>query len=204
MAEKQPATARPKKRSNARERIIDAAITLANRLGAGRISLEAVAEEAGVSKGGLLYHFASKAALLEAMVARHVISLDRSLRAAHADLMKDHAPNALIRAYLKAFRLEFCAKKSGPTGLLVAIAEEPKLLDPVRNYHAKLAAEIEKHSETPDLAVIAFVTVQGIWHMRLFDTSPFADDHLLEKLDRLSDMLANQPVPRLLNVAQAG
>jgi AcrR family transcriptional regulator len=37
--------------------------------GAGSLTLEAVADVAGVSKGGLLYHFPTKDALIDGMVA---------------------------------------------------------------------------------------------------------------------------------------
>ncbi|PTE20023.1 TetR/AcrR family transcriptional regulator, partial [Cereibacter changlensis JA139] len=40
-----------------RRRLLDAADQLSRTVGPARLSLEAVAAEAGVSKGGLLYHF---------------------------------------------------------------------------------------------------------------------------------------------------
>ena len=50
-------------RPSARRKILEAAAKLADDTGPGSLSLEAVAKEAGISKGGLLYHFPSKAAL---------------------------------------------------------------------------------------------------------------------------------------------
>ena len=38
--------------------------------GVAKLTLEAVAKEAGVSKGGLLYHFSNKEALIEGMIVR--------------------------------------------------------------------------------------------------------------------------------------
>jgi AcrR family transcriptional regulator len=52
----------------ARQRILDAAADLAEEDGAHSLSLERVADRAGVSKGGLLYHFHSKEELLTAML----------------------------------------------------------------------------------------------------------------------------------------
>ena len=49
--------------------------------GAVHLTLDAVAERAGVSKGGLLYHFPSKESLLQAMVDRNMRRLSRD----HAD-----------------------------------------------------------------------------------------------------------------------
>ena len=53
-----------------RTRILDAAEALVHELGVARLTLEATARAAGVSKGGLLYHVASKEALLAGMMAR--------------------------------------------------------------------------------------------------------------------------------------
>ncbi len=67
---------------NARDRILDAAEEL---IAAGQVppSLEAVAAAAGVSKGGLLYHF-DKRSLLTALIVRAVDRADDRLTAAAA------------------------------------------------------------------------------------------------------------------------
>ena len=46
-------------RPSARARLLDAAVAVVRRDGAQALTLDAVAAEAGVSKGGLLYHFRS-------------------------------------------------------------------------------------------------------------------------------------------------
>src|SRR5690606_6300837 len=45
--------------------------------GAGQLSMEAVAREAGVSKGGVLYAFSSKDALIDALFSRVFASMDK-------------------------------------------------------------------------------------------------------------------------------
>lgn len=61
----------PPTRPTTRDRILDALEALLLDLAPARITLEAVAEAAGVSKGGLLYHFATKSDLMVALVERH-------------------------------------------------------------------------------------------------------------------------------------
>ena len=63
---------RQKGQSSSRERILDAASQLVCEIGAGRLTLDAVADRAGLSKGGLLYSFPSKDDLLRGMVERMV------------------------------------------------------------------------------------------------------------------------------------
>lgn len=53
-----------------RARLLDAAKQILVERGAGQLTLDAVAGLAGVSKGGLLYHFPSKSALVEGLAMR--------------------------------------------------------------------------------------------------------------------------------------
>lgn len=56
--------------SSTRDRILDALQDILIEEGNAAVTLEAVAAAAGVSKGGLLYHFPSKAALLTGLIRR--------------------------------------------------------------------------------------------------------------------------------------
>lgn len=53
-------------RNSKRTTILQVACRLVRKLGASHLTLDAVAKEAGVSKGGLLYHFPTKEALIQA------------------------------------------------------------------------------------------------------------------------------------------
>ncbi len=65
-----------------RDRILDALETLLLDKGASQVTLENVAAAAGVSKGGLLYHFKSKDALLTGLVRRLGERSERQLETA--------------------------------------------------------------------------------------------------------------------------
>jgi AcrR family transcriptional regulator len=62
----------PRVYPSARDRILDAAERLIRARGIGQLSVEAVAREAKVSKGGFFHHFASKDELLLAIMERLV------------------------------------------------------------------------------------------------------------------------------------
>ena len=61
---------RKQRATNPREHILDTYVDLLIRSGERAATLDAVATAAKVSKGGLLYHFSSKKALLEALAER--------------------------------------------------------------------------------------------------------------------------------------
>ena len=72
--------------NNSREQILDAYEHLLVQAGERAATLDAVAAQAKVSKGGLLYHFGSKKALFQAL-------LDRTRTYADEDLEKMRAPH---------------------------------------------------------------------------------------------------------------
>ena len=55
-----------------RDRLFSAAVNVALDKGFGHVTLDAVAERAGVSKGGLLYHFPTKSHLVRELLSHHL------------------------------------------------------------------------------------------------------------------------------------
>lgn len=84
-----PATPRPKTSSakglETRERIVNVAARFVARNGARGTSLSDIAAEAGVSQAGLLYHFGTKEALLNAVLDRHLAFTEQWLWGAGPD-----------------------------------------------------------------------------------------------------------------------
>ncbi|ATX64495.1 TetR/AcrR family transcriptional regulator [Roseinatronobacter bogoriensis] len=157
--------------TDTRTRLLEAAEALSRRLGPGNLSLDAVAAEAGVSKGGLLYHFPSKAKLLEALVAHHLSRLDAALRAEEAT----GRPNAAITAYMDQFLLECARQKPPASGLLAALAENPQLLEPVRAQESDFLARIRADATDPDFATVAFLVVHAMRAMKMLGTEVLDD-----------------------------
>lgn len=82
-------------RPSQRDRILDAYTGLVIETGPGSVTLEGVAARAGVSKGGLLYHFRSRDALLDGLLARTDQYNDADLACAR------RAPEGLAHYYLR-------------------------------------------------------------------------------------------------------
>ncbi|SEP52184.1 TetR/AcrR family transcriptional regulator [Amycolatopsis saalfeldensis] len=80
---------------SARERILDSYEVILIERGPQEITLDAVAAHAGVSKGGLLYHFGSKDALRDGLLERLVRLNTEDLELARA------APEGVFRYYLR-------------------------------------------------------------------------------------------------------
>jgi AcrR family transcriptional regulator len=171
-----------------RDRLLDAAERVVVEHGALSLTLEAVAAEAGVSKGGLLYHFPSKDQLAAALVGREVALVDAALERAAAD----GTPGSFTRAYLRLTMGDGTAGESGAdplsTALLGAAALDPALLDPLREAYARWQARLEEDGLPVGDATLVRLAVDGWWTglvLGLPSLSPACLDEVRSRLDQL-------------------
>jgi AcrR family transcriptional regulator len=180
-------------RKSSREKILDAASELVSEIGAGRLTLDAVAERAGLSKGGLLYNFPTKEALLQGMIQRLIDQVAGEREALHAPPGRNLEARLCTAALLKMC----CGKtKDIANGMLAATAENPRLLDPLRQVIRETLGTLKETSEDLDAALLAWLAVEGLSSFEMHDISPFSDEdrgRILESMERLlSNGIANQ------------
>jgi len=173
-------------KSSAKDKILAAADHLAREVGPGHISLDAVAQRAGVSKGGLLYHFPTKAKLLEALVEYHLKTFDEGMKEREA--LKGDVPNNVVSAYVDLFMREHERKQPPPSGLMAALAENPNLLDPVRRFNRIFLDRIKNNAVDPTLATIIFLAIEGIRSMELFNIKALGEEEFEAVLSRLKEL----------------
>lgn len=169
-----------------RRRILAAAEELSRKLGPAAISLDAVAARAGISKGGLLYHFPSKSQLLKGLVADYTARFDTILRAEE----DSGRPNSVICAYVQNFLDERRKGAPPPSGLLAVLAENPDLLDPVREYERIFLDRIRSNASDPVLATTAFLLIHAARSMELFNMKTLSETETQEALERILTQLA--------------
>jgi AcrR family transcriptional regulator len=167
-----------KKSQLTNSQIIQAALAVAADKGAGKVTLDAVAKVAGVSKGGLIYHFPSKEALISAMV-QHLLDEAESKRSQQAQL----EPSTL--AAVLQTRAHFTAQISGNTAMaiLAAAAEQPSLLKPVQQHNQEVLRQIQsEHGDSLQATLLLLASEALIYH-DLLNLSPFtaAERRILEQ-----------------------
>ena len=174
-------------RASSRESIIDAAEKVVAEAGAGHLTLDAVAAKAKVSKGGLMYHFPSKDALLRAMVARMVERFDTM--AADELNMLGMQKGAILKAHTLT-GIGHPELNRISAALLAASANEPKLLTPVRDYYIKLFSKFKSAGLPFEEAAIVVLATSGLWLFELLQISPFDGrkrEHIVKKLMKLAE-----------------
>lgn len=170
-------------RANSRDRILEAAELVAREAGPGSLSLDAVAQRAGVSKGGLLYNFPTKTKLMQGLVARYIDEYQRDLDEAVA------AGESLLTAYLR-LTSDACVKDEPPTWIFSAVAEDPDVLEPVKRHQRRLLDRLKAESADPGAALVAFFSMEGLLSMKLFGTAFLSADERNMLLRQLSLIVA--------------
>ena len=145
-------------RARTRDRLLDAAGTVVMRDGAQALTLDAVAEEAEVSKGGLLYHFKSKRDLVEGMIERWMAEFQREI---------DSSDPAFVRGYVKA-----SAPAGNELGMLAALVADPSLLVAVRRQYGIWQDRVEREGRDPVDATVARLAADGLWLAELLGMGP--------------------------------
>ena len=175
----------------ARNLVLDAAEQRLLDYGPSGLVLDAVAADAGVSKGGLLYHFPSKEALIEGLTERMLAGFD-----ACQDEFAEADPEeggAYTRAYLHSTvtpRGEAADDSARlMAGLLASMGGDPARLDVVRAHFSRWQARLEEADGVDPVAVtIVRLAADGLWLSSLLGLPGLTKKHAAQVLARLDDM----------------
>jgi AcrR family transcriptional regulator len=160
-----------------KDRLLDAAAAVVARDGPQALTLDAVAAQAGVSKGGLLYHFKSKRELLDALVGRWLDEFQDDI---------DAAPDGFVKGYVRASD----GAKAEESGLLAALVADPAVLAVVRDRYATWQDRVVTEGGDPVEATVARLAADGLWFADLLGIAPphgELRERVLARLLELSD-----------------
>ena len=182
--------------TNSKESMLDAAEAVVIDRGVNGMTLEAVAVHAGVSKGGLLYHFSSKDALVQAMVSRIASLVEQRFAVELADEPAGpgrHA-HALLRLMMSDKGHLFPRLKRVAAPLLAAMASDSKLLDPMRQFFGRIRQGMRDDGLPAERAWLILAALDGIKFWRIFQLFEPSDTELA-KVRRLLEQIIDSEHP---------
>jgi len=182
----------------ARDRILDAAEQLVAAQGASNLTLDAVAQAAGVSKGGLLYHYPNKDALLAAMIERHCDDLDERC-ARELDGLPADQPSSRLKATILGVLTPRAGREDLGAALLAAAANKPALLDGARARYADHVAQLTASGGCFARSAVIMLAVDGLMLGEVWRLTPFTSEQrelIVKELLRLADEACPEPSPR--------
>ncbi|MTH33671.1 TetR family transcriptional regulator [Paracoccus limosus] len=179
-----------------RDRLLDVAEDIVRQGGAAALTIGALAQAAGISKGGVQYSFASREALVQALIARWTTQFDAVLEPQDAA-----DPVGFARRYIAATRASQPALNAKMAGLMIGYLEDPANLHEIREWYRGIFARLSGNSGAAQAARVAFLAVEGLFLMRIngIDESG-AWGGFLDDVEAVLDRLA-EPAPAVGPVA---
>jgi len=150
---------------DARTRILDAVERIVQARGVPALTLEAAAREAGVSKGGLLYHYASKEALLMGLLSRlaDYISLDFEAVLAAQPPSPARATRAVI-AWSFDHPEAVCQQHQRSAAVfLAAFHHDSAMLAPIRDVFARIRDRVREDTLPQGVVLAVMAACDGIF-----------------------------------------
>jgi len=169
-----------------RKAALQAALTIIARDGPGRLTLDAIARESGMSKGGLTHQFPTKEAVLKALL-QHQIEYFGDFTARYLAEAGAASAQPRLAAQLATLREAITQPHSVALAILGALTQDPGLLSQTREASGKAVDAIKTEADDPQLALVRWAAAQGLTLMSLFGLNPLTDQEREQLFDRLRD-----------------
>ncbi len=167
-----------------KESIYHAAAEIIAEDGVTNITLEKVAGRAGISKGGLLYHFPNKDALIKGLVEYNEEVFEDQMEGQlqkEMDLSEDKKIKGLLKAYIDVTFNEESLLQESSKGLLAAALLNPDYLEPIKERTKRLEGKIKENASDYISASIIRLAVDGFWLSELLGIN-FMEEKEKEKI----------------------
>jgi len=145
-----------------RDGLLDVAEELVRNQGGAALTIGALANAAGISKGGVQYSFANRDDLIRSLIDRWTSRFDAMLVDAAT-----HGPVDFIRSYIAATRTSQQAMDAKIAGLMVSYLENPEHLQEVRDWYRGIFDRLGGESPDAQAARVAFLAIEGLFLLRI-------------------------------------
>lgn len=158
-----------------RKAILDATLAIISRDGTRRLTLDAIARESRMSKGGLMYQFRTKEAVMKALLDQYEWSFGEF----HRVYLAEHGsttPQPEFAAQVATLRAGSTTLCSIFLALLGAAAEKPCLLSDTRKGIMQNLQMVKEEADNQELTILRWLAAWGLNLMTLLDLSPFSEE----------------------------
>ncbi|PVM91961.1 TetR/AcrR family transcriptional regulator [Caulobacter endophyticus] len=157
-----------RKRIVDRDAVLDAAEAVVARDGAARLTLDAVAEQAGIGKATVLYDFKTKAALIDAVVER-AVARDNAFNTAMTDSLAGQG-DAVIRGRILAAATPLPDDfRAVALNLCAALAQDASLRGRIQENQRAVIAGLTADAASPRGALLAYLALEGLKLLEALD-----------------------------------
>lgn len=188
-----PKTLGEDRRRTPRDAVLDAAEGVILSDGIGSLTLDAAAKRAGVSKGGLLHHFPSKNALIDALVKRKLEGWRCEYTAAIE--RQPAGPGRVARAFM-GMCLASTDKwteemRRSSLVLVAALVHDPRHVEPLREIHKEVTARLSGDGLPAGAGEAVKMAMDGIWFGWIFGITEMTPRRLSDLRGALERMVCS-------------
>lgn len=148
-----------------RDKVLDAAEAVVARTGAAGLTIDAVAREAGITKGGVQYCFGSKDNLVRAMIRRWGDGFEREVVALAG---AEAGPVATVRGHVEAGRRADEAEHSRSAAMMAAILQSAEQIAETRAWYDQRLRGLDLSTAEGRRARLALLAAEGAFFLRTF------------------------------------
>lgn len=179
-----------RKRVIDQEEILNAAEFVVVRDGAAHLTLDAVAEQAGISKASVIYDYKSKQALIQAVIERRVAH-DKAVIQELTDGLGD-MPSAIMRGRVLAASTPLQDEvRAVALNLCSALAQDAQLRSGIQKEQATMIAQVMETSANPRGALLAYLALEGLKLLEYLDLHSWPErerSRILREINWLIDV----------------
>ncbi|MFJ5841292.1 TetR/AcrR family transcriptional regulator [Streptomyces shenzhenensis] len=166
--------------------ILDAAVRVTERDGITGLTLESAAEEAGVTKGGLMYHFRTRDELLVAIQKHLTRRWEELLEAELGKPPEEATVRESVRAYTRVGAQDTASKAD--LAFMVESAASPELAI-IWDEHITRWAPVPTSAEPYDIdLLVARLAADGLWLLKATSSSPLPEPVGAALRNRLAEL----------------
>ena len=174
------------------EKVLDAAEQVVARDGAAGLTIDAVAQQAGISKASVLYDHKTKQALIEAVVQR-AVELDNSY---HATVTQELGPvsSRVIRGRIEAAKsVPNDESRAAALSLCAALTQDAGLRRTIQTNQRDVIASILSDSTSPRGALLAYLALEGLKLLEFLDFHHWPANERARLLGEISWLVDQTP-----------
>ena len=181
-----------RRRTIDRDQLLDAAEAVIGREGAAGLTIDAVAKEMGITKGGVQYCFGTKDALIDAIFERWGKAYDSLFEAVAG---KQPTPLTRVRAHAEATQRSDELSSSKAAALMAALIQTPEHLEGSNQWYRSRLEGLDLSAPEGRRARLAFLAVEGAFMLRYFRLMDIDQEEWDSMLDDVRALLLTRLAP---------
>ncbi|HOO33982.1 MAG TPA: TetR/AcrR family transcriptional regulator [Thermotogota bacterium] len=156
-------------KSETKEKIYQAVNELYKAEGVKMLTLSNIAEKAGISKGGLLYHFPTKDAILEGLIERNMKEFIDGAEEIISEIqdLEGEALYAKLEEFVDSYINDYLADLE--SSILGVFAQRPELVEETREIDKKVFKIFMKYFDNEEEVILLLLALQGFFFVKVVE-----------------------------------